>query len=184
MTKHDYQAALKRFNFLFPPIPDGGNSADKNQREMRDSIRHALKTMAIVTGEPSEGMIDAAYKSEEEMDKDPVWWAGERMEQNFKDMIAEVLRLDGERQNGNADSGYALLRKTPEMARLIRDLKAQRDMAVEALEGVLGCRSYDEHGEFHGWRISAGASHGGGLTQRAIKADETLAKIKSDEWVG
>lgn len=84
-------------------------------------------------------------------------------------LIEEVLRLD--------DDGRT------QMARLIRDLKAQRDMAVEALEQVLGCRSYDEHGEFHGWRISAGASHGGGLTQRAAKADETLAKIKNDEWV-
>lgn len=128
------------------------------------------------------------------------------------ELIDEVLRLDGERTQGDwhrrentngatnlylqadgktiADfrykNGYkdlAFSSRAPDMARLIRDLKAQRDMAVEALEGVLGCRSYDEHGEFHGWRISAGASHGGGLTQRAVKADETLAKIKSGEWL-
>lgn len=85
------------------------------------------------------------------------------------ELIEEVLRLD--------DDGRT------QAARLIRDLKAQRDMAVEALEDVLDCRSFGEHGEFNGWRISAGASHGGGLTQRAAKADETLAKIKSDEWV-
>lgn len=68
------------------------------------------------------------------------------------ELIEEVLRLDGNvmtsEQIGIAKS-------------LIRDLKAQRDMAVEALE------SMRDYGDVGGYSV-----------------DDFIAKIKSDEWVG
>lgn len=74
-------------------------------------------------------------------------------------LIEEVLRLDGNvmtsEQIGIAKS-------------LIRDLKAQRDMAVRGLEKIAN----DPY------------KYGQRIQSMKRSAAETLAKIKSDEWVG